>query len=458
MAADCEWIVVGGGVAGIAIAEILTREGHSVLLLEQREQLAGETTGDFHEWIHTGCLYTLVPDRLLTMKYLLGAIDDLLEYYGSFPGMNAVPTERGLSLGEGGWFEPNYVRFRYRNRRFNPFWTAIVARSRFLIERIAEHDWLRRRAGIVDEFKQGRWRGISARFRENIANRREFFEVESTDFTVNSRSLLRDLLASALGNGLQVRTGQHVREVRDAFGEKLAVTDSESFRGKNVVLCAGKSIADHVNVKVSTSYAPLAVVEGLSKSARSFVELDYNVRNCINLLVKGEGIGLAGGISLKRLPDCDGYLDYVIERHRKYEPSLRVLGRYPGVKTEITFPDQDRNYLFHIVPCREGLWASIPGKFTLGFSLAPEFYRRIYRRNPRRVFTPAVDTRRAAGLIAEVRWRSIAGEALQGSAAQDFEDRRGVPTAASELAGSALFVVASSQKGNGAPREGAPRT
>src|SRR6185295_13122270 len=195
MAADYEWIVVGGGIAGIAIAEILTREGHSVLLLEQREQLASETTGDFHEWIHTGCLYTLVPDRLLTMKYLLGAIDDLLEYYASFPRMNALPTERGLSLGDAGWFEPNYICFRYRSRRFNLFWMACIARSRFLIERIAEHDWLRRRAGIVDEFKHGRWAAMWPRFREQVVRREPFFEVESTDFTVNSRMLLRDLLA-----------------------------------------------------------------------------------------------------------------------------------------------------------------------------------------------------------------------------------------------------------------------
>jgi hypothetical protein len=434
MAADYEWIVVGGGIAGIAIAEILTREGHSVLLVEQREQLAGETTGDFHEWMHTGCLYTLLPDRLLTMKYLLGAIDDLLEYYGSFPRMNAVPTERGLSLSEGGWFEPNYILFRYRNRRLNPFWTTCVARSRFLIERIAEHDWLRRRAGIVDEFKQGRWPGLSARFSEQLAHREPFFEIQSTDFTVNSRLLLRDLLAAALGNGLHVRTGQHVREIRDAFGEKLAVTASDSFRGKNVVLCAGKSIADHVSAKITTSYAPLAVVGGLSNTARSFVELDYHVRNCINLLVKSNGIGLAGGISLKRMSNCDSYLDYVIEQHRKYQPSLQVLGRYPGVKTEITFPDQDRNYLFHIVPYRDGLWATIPGKFTLGFSLAPEFYRRIYHRNPRKVFSPSGDTRRAAGLIAEARWRTVAREALRGDAVKNPGGRLEAPKAASELA------------------------
>ena len=39
--------------------------------------------------------------------------------------------------------------------------------------------------------------------------------------------------------------------------------------------------------------------------------------------------------------------------------------------------------------------------------------------------------------------------------AQESEDRGAVPTVASELAGSALFVVASAQKENGVPREGA---
>ena len=30
-----DWIVVGGGVAGISLSEILTREGHSVALIEK---------------------------------------------------------------------------------------------------------------------------------------------------------------------------------------------------------------------------------------------------------------------------------------------------------------------------------------------------------------------------------------------------------------------------------------
>jgi hypothetical protein len=408
MATNPEWIIVGGGIAGIAIAEILTREGHSVVLLEQNDTLAGGTTSDLHEWIHTGCLYTLVRDRLITMKYMLGAIDDLLEYYNSFARMNLIPTERGLAIGAAGWFEPNYIHFRYRNRRLNPLWSLFAARSRFLIERIGQHDWLRRRAGVLDEFRDGRWPAIYAGYRQQMAERGEFFEVRSTDFSFDSRMLLKDLLGAALGNGLQVRTGQRVHEILSDRGEKLVVTQAGSFRAKRVVLCAGAAVAEFADAEVTTSYAPMAVVGNLPATARSFVELDLKVRNCINLVLKGDGIGLAGGISMKRQADCDAYLDEVIALHQKRQPSLRVLGRYTGVKSEITFPRQDRNYQFHIVPCADNVWATIPGKFTLAFSLAPEFYRRIYHANPRKFFTPAVDARSAARLIADVRWRTVA--------------------------------------------------
>jgi len=91
-----DWIVVGGGISGIAVAEILSRDGKSVLLIEKNELLASETSKQFHEWVHSGALYTLVPDNLLTLRYLLGATDDLLQFYSSFPRMNLTATARGL--------------------------------------------------------------------------------------------------------------------------------------------------------------------------------------------------------------------------------------------------------------------------------------------------------------------------------------------------------------------------
>ena len=111
-----EWAVIGGGAAGIAISEILTREGHSVILIEKNEKLAAETTREFHEWIHTGSLYTLLPDDMTTLKFVLGSIDDLIEYYSSFERMNLIPTMKGLKINhrEDGWFYSNYINFKFR--------------------------------------------------------------------------------------------------------------------------------------------------------------------------------------------------------------------------------------------------------------------------------------------------------------------------------------------------------
>ena len=72
-----DWIIVGGGIAGISLSEVLTREGHSVVLIEKNKKLASETTREFHEWVHTGSLYTLVKDKMKTLKYVLGSLDDL---------------------------------------------------------------------------------------------------------------------------------------------------------------------------------------------------------------------------------------------------------------------------------------------------------------------------------------------------------------------------------------------
>ena len=141
------WVVIGGGISGIAIAEILCREGKSVLLLEKNQYLASETSKVFHEWLHTGALYTLVPDRMLTTRYLLGAIDDLIEFYDFYEGMNLTKTESGLMIRESGWFNDDPILFKYRTRKINPIWEMVVAKSAIELDKISNHDWLRRRGG-----------------------------------------------------------------------------------------------------------------------------------------------------------------------------------------------------------------------------------------------------------------------------------------------------------------------
>jgi hypothetical protein len=383
-----EWGIVGGGVVGIFIAEILTREGHSVVLIDKNEKFASETTREFHEWIHMGSLYTLIPDNLSTLKFLLGAIDDILEFYNGFSGMNLVPTEKGMTMKtvDNAWFNQNYIHFKFRvgQRKLTFPWLMGIARAIFLIDRIKEHDWLRRRGGVLDPFRL-RYPELLRILKSLIAHPEDFFDYETPDFTTNSRNLLNDILMESVRNGLKVSTGnEFVNYVKKA--DDIHVNGSkESFIVKNLVFANGENISKQVSSRVKTSYAPMAVIENVTSETNSFVELDYYPKNCINILTKENGIALIGGISFSDPEKCDKYIEEVIEKHRKYNPELKVIHKYIGKKSEVVLNQKDnRNYLYHILDIDKNIYGLIPGKFTLAFSIAPEFYRRVYKRNPKK--------------------------------------------------------------------------
>lgn len=383
-----EWGIVGGGVVGIFIAEILTREGHSVVLIDKNEKFASETTREFHEWIHMGSLYTLIPDNLSTLKFLLGAIDDILEFYNGFNGMNLVPTEKGMTMKtvDNAWFNQNYIHFKFRigQRKLTFPWLMGIARAIFLIDRIKEHDWLRRRGGVLDPFRL-RYSELLRILKNLIAHPEDFFDYETPDFTTNSRNLLNDILMESVRNGLKVSTGnEFVNYIKQ--GADIHVNGSkESFIVKNLVFANGENISKQVSSRVITSYAPMAVIENVTSETNSFVELDYYPKNCINILTKENGVALIGGISFSNPEKCDKYIEEVIEKHRKYNPELNVIHKYIGKKSEVVLNKKDnRNYLYHILDIDKSIYGVIPGKFTLAFSIAPEFYRRIYKRNPRK--------------------------------------------------------------------------
>lgn len=405
-----EWAIVGGGIAGIAVSEILAREGHSVVLVDQNQKLASATTRDFHEWIHTGALYTLVPDRLLTLKFILGAIDDLIEYYSAFDRMNLMPTLAGLSIEDraDGWFSPNFIHFKYRirGRKILFPWLVGVARSLQINEKLHRHDWLRRRAGELGPLKENIWREAIYRSIKLLGYRDRFLEFQTTDFTTNSRLLLRDIVGTAVGNGLEVSLENKINNITQDGGSLIVHGRKDSFRVKRVAVCAGAGTSDFTDSTVTTSYAPIAVVRGVGPERNSFVELDYFRKNCINILTKQNGIGLVGGITVNKREECDPYLDFVIAEHKKLNPDLQVIERYVGYKNEVTFKDEQRNYLYHINPVSacKNMWSIIPGKFTLAFSLAPEFYRRVYSKNPRKSFATHQSDEQLSAMVSNTAW------------------------------------------------------
>ena len=408
-----DWIVVGGGVAGISLSEILTREGHSVALIEKKDKLASATTREFHEWFHTGSLYTLLKDDMKTLKYILGSLDDLLEFYSSFPKMNLRPTDKGLKITDNnkGWFSPNYINFKYRlkNRKLILPWLYAIARSIALIDGIRKHDWLRRRAGILESVTTEYYFSILKNLLKIVASSNKFYKIETTDFTTNSRDLLKDMIATAEKNGLEIFTKNELLEIKNSNNNIIANCSNDNFQAKNMVVCLGDEIEKFSDLKINKSYAPIAVVKNIKADTKSFVELDCFKKNCINIVTKGKSFGLIGGISLSKKVEVQKYFDFMINEHKKLNPGIEILEKYIGVKNEIFQKKENRNYLFHINPSRKykNVWSVIPGKFTLVFSMAPEFYRIVYKKNPRKFFNTSSDTGNFSHLIEETVWGEI---------------------------------------------------
>jgi len=400
-----DWIVVGGGIAGISVAEILCREGKSVLLLEKNELLVSETSKVFHEWMHSGALYSLVPDNLLTLRYLLGATDDLFEYYAGYQGMNLFPTESGVTVSDNGWFNSERIEFRYRVRKFNPFWMSLVSRSINIIDMINSHDWLRRKAGSEYGKSEVKLKHTFNRVSDQVLSKGKFYNKVSPDITMNSRVLINDLLSFSKNSGLRIEISSSVVNIKEKNNSVIVNTEDEQFYADNIVVCTPDLLSKIDNIPIKVSFAPIAIVENVPDSERSFVELDYNIKTCINLLKKPGGIGQAGGISLNKEGEVDEYLKYVIKEHKRRNPEMKVIDSYVGLKKELVQKGENRNYLYHINQSSSRVWSVVLGKFSLAFSMAPEFYRRVYHKNPTKVAGSRVLLENSE--ISETSWKEI---------------------------------------------------
>ena len=339
-----DWIIIGGGITGISV-EKYPREGKSVLLLEKNNSLASETSKDFHEWFHSGALHTLAPDNLLTLRYLLGSADDLFKYYGNYVGMNLIPTESGIKIKDKGWFNNNHILYKFRRHIWNPVWLSMVSRSTNIIDMIDSHDWLRRRAGSEYGSSKVRLNHWFSNIPSQIKSNGTFYEKESPDFTMNSRVLINDLLTHGIENGLEVKVNCEVTKIDEEADRVKVSTLDKIYESKNTVICSPDAISNLIGTPIKIGYAPMAVVENVPEDAKSFVELDYFIKKCINLLTKGKGIGQAGGITLDKENEVENYLNYVIKEHKKRNPQLKLLihmlvlkkSLYLRVKIEITY-------------------------------------------------------------------------------------------------------------------------
>jgi len=414
-------VVVGAGIAGLAIAEIFSRSGQKVALLEKNSKVCMESSGAHHEWFHFGSLYSIFLNNQF-MRTLVGGIDDLLLYYRSFPGMNIDISAQGkLEFPEKAeaWIRDNPIEYIVAARNDPDFdlktfkstknylkkcfflltWEMAIKQFISRHQRFHKFDWRKGQASAW--VPKAGWLDYSTKMTSRVTDldadldRNTHFLVNGFDRPMDAIAMIRSLLRGFLSNGGALFLDHDVERVeksqqKDCIG--IESSNGEVLYAKKVVFTSGKGldrfVGNDMKLKVVTS--PLLVVYP-EVCRQNFVRLTPFMNNTVNHLshsVDGERYSVIGGgyyadpndasAVEKTRNDLISMAKSVFSKVKEAE----LVETYIGYKSELITSGTERNYQYHLSEIAENIYVAIPGKFSLAFSLAVNTYKKLVGSNP----------------------------------------------------------------------------
>lgn len=382
-----DFAVVGGGIAGLAIAEMLQRSGASVLLLEKNKTLCAEASAEQQGWFHTGALYTALPNNFFC-RTMVGNLDDLVDYYSDFSNMNLRVEKHIYATKREGWFSNRTNFYAYSNRKGVSWkwklpWAVALYRAK---RRMSWFETLDASRSLSQQMGFGskpiQYVVHESRLGVNVNN--IAFTLKSRDRAMDTRLIAVDLLRSYLANGGVVKTQANTQALEKGY-VKVAVGASEStsrFHARHIILATGKDTRSF-DVDTRVFLSPLLVVVPALTDI-NFVKMSPHMKQTINHIyhrIDGMEYSVIGNAVYYDAQDCD--TDTLNKaRVAMVETAKKTFGDFGdhkldvffGYKTEVTRSSSIRNYLYHIID-RDTHTLALPGKFSLCFSLAANVCR-----------------------------------------------------------------------------------
>ncbi len=251
-------VIIGGGIAGLAIAELLSRRSQlSIKVVDAAPQLGMGASGKLEGWFHTGALYAQADDAQ-TFVNCVNGIEDLITLYSNyFNGRcNLALTERGpgqfapaVTPREGAWFNDAPIFYIHpgqdspdiRLSRLKSDAAFLEVQRERVLGRLeaafGRHNWGQDGAcraptyGQIEEHEgrtcslldtSGVVGELCRRFDESYGLTESRYDIiKSPDVTVNTAAVMRDLAASAFANGVEIETDVTIENlVLDRFGPR----------------------------------------------------------------------------------------------------------------------------------------------------------------------------------------------------------------------------------------------
>jgi glycine/D-amino acid oxidase-like deaminating enzyme len=378
--------VLGSGIAGLSLAEILSRNGWRITLLETAPDLGGDASRSTQNWLHTGWLYAGLP-YASAMKGCATSVRLFRTIYDAVLPPEIVNIEAGEGIGveypdsPEGWFHSERVHYAF----------AVATRDLSAIERSTWNAYLEtiplrrlRKLGYptaaARDLPQS-FIDLMNYWESDIEGHRKYRVIPSTDARIDTKRVLSSML-SMLGSEATVIT--RARYELEQQGDKTAVRiDGQLHVPDLCVLAAGRSVpkllarvgAEKIARAFKSMSSPIVVLRR-ALDLPNFIRYTPNLPETVNhikYMVDGRDVSTIGSYDFhppEERPDIQPFVEKVCRRLAI--STSEVVGSYYGTKTELTGA-LERRYNHAVSPVNANTWFAIAGKFSQFPLLVHEF-------------------------------------------------------------------------------------
>jgi glycine/D-amino acid oxidase-like deaminating enzyme len=420
MSKEFDVLIVGGGIAGLASAELFARSGLRVCIVESSPRLCAGSSGEHHEWFHFGSLYSVFPDPQY-MRTLVGGIEDVLDYYSNFDNMNVIRNSRGgleVASNNSGWMSTERIEYIFPSSSDRDFWldpslsfrenayrlsmraTWPYLTRKFLArhEKFANYDW--RQQSVPENIAKTRWwhgrihRKCNLNGSEITLDPHSHWQILSHDRRMLSSNIISDLVRSFLSQGGKIFTERRYTGFEKKGPLiKAMMKDGEPIMTNKLIIATGKNLgefsASSFDVRLFSS--PLLVAYPAVCRRHLALISPFSARTINHIAhTRADGnnyslIGSGESAPVDQLEERERIAKRLLSRSAEVFPKLEesfVKELYYGTKTELIKKGMKRNYLYHIENIDDNVFAILPGKFSLAFSLAYQTFVRLQSTRP----------------------------------------------------------------------------